>query len=273
MPTSTSTPSNPSENPGDSSGTLSEKPRTNYIQPQMTRLPALTPWRRLFRGCLGRFARLILSLLCRVDVKGLENFPAQGPALIVFNHLGDADVVVGLAYLPSCAIQALAKIDLYVEYPPLGWLMEAYGVIWVHRGVPDRRALRAALDALQRGQFVAIAPEGRESLSGGLEEGTGGAAYLALKSGAAILPVGVTGTANANVYGNLKRLRKPEITLQVGKLFNLDENELNREAVQRGTEKIMEKIAEQIPAEYRGAYKGSSFVQPTPPDSYTLHKF
>ena len=59
--------------------------------------------------------------------------------------------------------------------------MDWYGTIWVHRGRPDRRALRAALNGLAEGRMLAIAPEGRESISGELEQGTDGAAYIALR--------------------------------------------------------------------------------------------
>lgn len=232
-----------------------EKPRSPYNLPDRTRLPALTFPRRVYRRLMRRLAVLLLSLTCRVKVTGLDNFPSKGPALIVINHLGDADIIVGLAYLPSHKIQTLAKIDLLVEYPPLGWLMEAYGVIWVHRGTADRRALRAALQALNLGQFVAIAPEGRESLSGEMEAGTGGAAYLAIKTGAIILPAGVTGTSNTNVYGKIKRFRKPEITLNIGTPFFLKEQEPTQAAINRGTQEIMARIAELLPFNYRGVYK------------------
>lgn len=255
MPIQTSTPSKPPDDTPISPEFLPEKPRTPYKLPQMTRLPVLTAWRRQFRHLLHSLARLLLFLICRVKVSGLENFPAQGPALIVMNHLGDADIVLGLAFFPSLKIQTLAKVDLYVEYPPLGWIMDAYGVIWIHRGTPDRHALRAATEALQLEQFVAIAPEGRESLSGELEEGTGGAAYLAIKSGAAILPVAVTGTTNAQVYGKIKHLTRPEITMNVGNLFYLEDHELSREAIQRATQEIMNRIAELLPLAYRGVYK------------------
>jgi 1-acyl-sn-glycerol-3-phosphate acyltransferase len=75
----------------------------------------------------------------------------------------------------------------------VGPIFRAYGTIWVHRGQPDRRAIRAALDALAEGRMVALAPEGRQSLIGGLEDGNAGAAFLALKSGAPIVPIGWPG--------------------------------------------------------------------------------
>ena len=139
-------------------------------------------------------ARLLAWIFTKVEIQGLENFPSQGPAIIVANHLGDADFVLGIAFTPRPP-EVLAKAELY-NFPVLGKLMELYGVIWVHRGQPDRRALRASLQGLAEGRLISLAPEGRESLTGGLEEGTNGAAYLALKANAPILPVTFTNTEN-----------------------------------------------------------------------------
>jgi 1-acyl-sn-glycerol-3-phosphate acyltransferase len=133
--------------------------------------------------------------------------------------------------------------------------MDAYGVIWVHRGQPDRRALRAALQGLGQGRLVTIAPEGRESLSGALEEGTRGAAYLALKAGVPVIPVTLTGTENWRVYGNLKRFRRTEMSVTVGQPFYLDVPGNQRQAQEQGTLQIMRKLAEQLPEEYRGVYR------------------
>jgi 1-acyl-sn-glycerol-3-phosphate acyltransferase len=147
----------------------------------------------------------------------------------------------------------MGKVELY-DLAVVGWLMDAYGVIWVHRGQPDRRALRAALEGLQEGRIISLAPEGRESLTGSLEEGSGGAAYLALKSGAPIVPVTFTGTENARVYGNMKRLRRTPVTITVGPRFTLQDLPDRKEAIRLGTEQIMQTLAAQLPPEYRGIY-------------------
>lgn len=230
----------------------SPKPVTPRVRPEITRLPPLTPWRKAARWAIMHFIRLIVRLLTRVRISGQENTPTNGPILIVSNHLGDADLVLGLAF-SAHPVDVVSKADFY-DFPLLGWLMEMYGVIWVHRGRPDRRALHAVLDGLAEGRMIAIAPEGRESVTGALEEGTPGAAYLALKSGAPILPVTFTGTENRNVYPTLKRLRRAEISLTVGKPFYLDQSGNWRQAVDRGTQQIMLTLAKQLPPNYRGVY-------------------
>ena len=112
------------------------------------------------------------------------------------NHLGDTDTAIMLAALPV-APEALGKIELLSEYPVLWKLMDWYGTIWLHRGRVDRRALACAVQALAEGRVVTIAPEGRYTLTRGLEKGGFGAAYVALRAGVAIIPVALTGTDNA----------------------------------------------------------------------------
>ncbi len=235
-----------------------EKPRNENWRPELTRLPELTEHRLRVRARWRKAARFLLRCLTRTEVVGLENFPTEGPALVVTNHLGDADVMVGVAYFPVLP-DVIAKAELF-DTPLLGKWMDAYGVIWVHRGQPDRRTLRVALQSLGEGRMVGMAPEGRQSVTGQLEEGTGGAAYLALKAGAArnqpipIVPVALTGTENANVYGSLRRLRRGRITMTVGPAICLDMEEDWRAAVPHGTEGIMRALASLLPEEYRGVY-------------------
>lgn len=228
------------------------KPVTNIWRPELTRLPRLHWGRRLFRNFARLVARTLIRILTQATILGLEHFPSKGPALVVINHLGDADVALLLAALPV-APDGLGKIELY-DFPVLGKLMDWYGVIWLHRGRPDRRALRCALDALAEGRMVGIAPEGRYSLVRGLEEGGTGAAFLALKSGAPIIPIAMTGTQNERVYGSLRRLRRPRTTLSVGEPFRLTRRAYRSDQMRGATRQIMQALARLLPADYRGAY-------------------
>ncbi len=230
------------------------KPVTDTIRPEITFLPSLTRGRRIFRDFIRGFFRLVLRIVARIQVSGLENIPAEGPALIVANHLGDADWVVGIAFSKRHA-DTFVKAELH-DFPVLGKVLDAYGVIWVHRGQPDRRAIRAALDGFKEGRLISIAPEGRESLTGALEEGTGGAAYLAYKAKVPIVPVTFTGTENKLVLSNLKQLHRTQITLTIGAPFNLDDYPSRHEAIDHGTHKIMRMLAAQLPIEYQGVYQG-----------------
>ncbi len=229
------------------------KPRSVQAGADITRLPRMVWWRRLFRKMMKSLCRLLVATCLQMEMNGKENLPRNGPAIIVSNHLGDADMIIGIAITPRENIEVLAKSELY-EFPVLGLVMDLYGVIWVHRGQPDRRALRAALHGLEEERIIALAPEGRESLTGSLEEGTGGAAYIALKTNVPIIPVTVTGTENSRVYGNLIRFRRTRVKVSVGVPFNLKSFPDRRESIRIGTEIIMKTLASQLPQTYRGAY-------------------
>ena len=229
------------------------KPITDVWKPELVRLPKLTTTRKLFRVFGHGLVKLVAKICLNVSVEGLENFPKTGPLLIVINHIGDADAVAVVSKLPFPP-DALGKIELY-DLPVLGKLMHWYGIIWLHRGRPDIKALRAALDGLDEKRIIVIAPEGRYSVTGALEEGSGGAAYLAYKSGSPVLPIVVTGTENENVYGNLKKLRRAKVKVTVGKILQInDQLETRQEAIRQGTKQIMEALANLLPEKYRGEY-------------------
>ena len=221
--------------------------------PQADNPPVLTPGRRRFRRFVRAALRLLVWLFIDLQVNSPENLPPYKPAVVVANHLGDADVVVGVAYSPY-EVEIMAKAALY-RFPILGWLMQAYGVIWVHPGQPDRRALRLALQVLESGRMLAIAPEGRESLSGALEAGTQGAAYLAHKAGVPVAPIAFTGTENRRIYANMKRLRRTRVTLTIGKMLELAHSGDRQADLQNGTRQIMLAVARLLPPEYRGVYQ------------------
>ena len=229
------------------------KPITEIWRPDLVALPQLTAGRRLFRQLLRGLFQLVTFLTMRATVTGMENFPKRGPALIVFNHLGDADAVLMGASIPL-TIDGMGKIELN-DHWLVGPVFNAYGIIWVHRGRPDRKAMRAALDGLAQGRMVTIAPEGRQSVIGGLEEGNGGAAFLAIKSGAPIVPIAMTGTENSNIFKHLKQFKRAPVTLIVGKPFYLQEQADRQTTLRAGTRQIMESLASLLPEAYRGKYK------------------
>lgn len=236
---------------------LPPKPVAPKYQPELTRLPDHSWTRFIKRRILWMIARLLVFLRTRLTVRGLENFPRRGPGLIVLNHLGDADIVVILSQLSTWRIDILGASNLHDDFPWIGALGDMYGVIWLHRGRPDRRALSCALDALELGRFVSIAPEGRESVVGGLEEGLNGAAFLALKANVPLIPIAVTGTENPIINDFKQWGKRPPVTMTVGKPFRLESTDDRHESLRLGTERIMRELARLLPPEYQGMYRES----------------
>ncbi len=217
--------------------------------------------RAIFRRFTRSFLRLLLRLFTHLEVTGLENIPQGGPLLVAFNHLAYLDGPLVLALLPQL-VEGIALEDLY-RVPVTGQLLRLYGTIPVHRDQFDRQVIRRALRVLAEGKVLALAPEARMSLTGALEQARLGVAYLALRSGAPILPVAITGTET--VPSDLKRLRRPRLTLTVGEVIvpppQASKPQARRQQVAELTDEIMHRIAALLPPEYRGVYAPT----PTPP--------
>lgn len=147
-------------------------------------------------------ARTVLSL----RVEGAEHVPADGPVLLAGNHSGILDGPLVFFVSPRRAT-LLTKSEVFVGpwARACGWL----ALIPVHRGQADRTALKAGLAVLQGGGALGVFPEGTRG-SGAFDTVADGLAYLALRSGAAVVPIAVHGTGAALPKGRvLPRLRAP----------------------------------------------------------------
>jgi 1-acyl-sn-glycerol-3-phosphate acyltransferase len=135
----------------------------------------------LFRGLFG--------LLLRVEVEGMENVPDEGPVILCPNHIHaiDPPLVSAIVYRPAFH---MAKAELFGY---LGWILPRVGAFPVHRGRPDRQAIRTATHLLRQGRMVVIFPEGHRSATGDLGPARHGAARLSLATGAPVVPVAIRG--------------------------------------------------------------------------------
>ncbi|MFG6403409.1 MULTISPECIES: lysophospholipid acyltransferase family protein [unclassified Microbacterium] len=149
-------------------------------------------------GATYAFGRLVIAPLARMlyrpRVEGRENVPRTGPVIFASNHLSFIDSVA----IPIAAprpVHFLAKSSYFDKWASREFFT-AIGAIAVKRG-----AGQAALDALDQqrrilmdGRAVALYPEGTRSLDGRLYKGRTGVAFLALQTGAPVVPVGLVGT-------------------------------------------------------------------------------
>lgn len=199
--------------------------------------------------------KIVMSLICRVEVRGIEHVPAQGSYIVAANHVGRLEVPVVYTLLDRRDIIMLAA-EKYRENALTAWFFKQLNGIFIDRFNADYAALRETLKRLKKGGVLVMAPEGTRSKSGALIEGRDGASYLASVSGAPVIPVGVTGTRDREVLANLKRLRRSRVVLNVGPAFTLPalKSQEREEKLKEYTDEIMCQIAALLPEDYRGVY-------------------
>ena len=199
----------------------------------------------------GFLARVLWG--ARVD--GDERIPRTGPFILVSNHCSNLDPEIlgwAIGYRTNRLIHFMAKSEMR-SWPILGWLASQSGVYFVRRGEGDRSAQRFSLEALAEGRPIAMFPEGTRSRDGRLTSGKSGAALLAMRSGAPLLPVGIAGTHR--LFPGRTRIPHPSrIVIRIGEPFTLPhvpEGRLDRAALAEGTERIMTAIEGLLPPNQR----------------------
>ncbi len=150
-------------------------------------------------------------------VEGRENIPTDGPALITPNHLSFCDSIFVPAALPR-RVWAIGKGE-YMDSWKTKHIFPALGMIPINREGGD--AAQAALDTaalvLDDGRLFMIYPEGTRSRSENLHKGRTGAARLAIRCNAPIVPVGHEGTLAVQPPDSVMLKRNLPVTVRFGK--------------------------------------------------------
>lgn len=197
---------------------------------------------------------VILRILARVEVVGREHVPPTGPLVVVANHTHFVDPpVMGMSL--GRKVLLMAKQELF-RVPVIGWIVTHYDAFPVRRGEADRQAMRWALQALEMGQAVGMFPEGTRSRTGEMRSAYPGAALIAVRSGAPVLPIGIDGTDR--ILPALRRGRRATVRVVYGPTFTLQFDEKASGRLDRATEQMMRRVAELLPEWRRGAYAEKS---------------
>jgi 1-acyl-sn-glycerol-3-phosphate acyltransferase len=181
-----------------------------------------------------------------MTIDGRERIPKDGAYIVVANHTDWKDPTA-LEFMFRVAIRFMAKIEAFQMFI-LGGLMRGIGCFPVRRGEGDRRAIVMCLQVLRAGNPLGFFPEGTRSRDRKLHRAHPGVAFLARKSGAPILPVGLTGTADAKPF-------RSKIHVRVGAPFHVRDLGLHADASeQEVADAIMRRLAVLLPPEMRGHY-------------------
>lgn len=208
------------------------------------------------------FARAFLAplarLLFRPTIIGRRNVPKSGPVLLASNHLSFIDSVVITLVAPR-SVSFLAKSEYFTGTGFKGWVSRQFftgiGAVAVERsaGQAAQDALDSGLAILENGDAFAIYPEGTRSRDGRLHRGRTGVAWLALTSGAPVIPVALTGTENIQPPGS-NRIRFAKVTVQFGAPVAIGGVATSGKARREVTDDIMEAIQAMSGQEFANEY-------------------
>lgn len=193
--------------------------------------------------------RGLIAGLCRPTVIGLENVPATGGFIVAANHLSFLDSVLVQALMPR-PVAFFAKAEYFTGTGVKGALMRSFfegvGSIPVQRGqqAASVQALKTLLAMLEHGDGVGIYPEGTRSRDGLLYRGRTGVGWLALTTGAPVVPVGLLGTERLQPAG-ARWIRPQHFTMKIGEplYFERTGPDHSLPARRQATDTVMDAIA------------------------------
>lgn len=201
-------------------------------------------WYSSWKGLLSAF----FWLLFRLRVEGREHEPPAGPVLAVCNHTSAVDPPIAGVALRRRAWY-MAKEEL-LRTPVLGALLRSVGTFPVRRGEADRQSIRTALEVLRRGQVLLMFPEGTRSPDGRPLPAEPGAALLALRTGAPVLPMAIIGTQRAMPKGARLPRRTP-VTVRMGPTITVPRHDgrIDRAMLDEWGRRFMAAIAALLPSD------------------------
>jgi 1-acyl-sn-glycerol-3-phosphate acyltransferase len=166
-------------------------------------------WWHVARGAVELFCRVYF----RVEIKGRQHLPPSGPYVIAPVHRSNVDTLL-TGCLTRRRIRFMGKDSLW-KYRWSGAFFSSLGGFPVHRGTPDREALRRSEEALRGGEPVVLFPEGTRQSGPTVQPLFEGAAFVAARAGVAIVPVGIGGSEWAMPRGK-KGIRPVKVVMVVG---------------------------------------------------------
>ena len=211
--------------------------------------------------------RTLISGSCRPTVIGLENVPREGPFIVAPNHLSFFDSVIVQALMPR-PVAFFAKAEYFTTKGIKGRAMKAFfesvGSIPVERGeqAASVQALKTLLDILESGKGIGIYPEGTRSRDGILYRGRTGVGWLALTTGAPVVPVGLIGTDKLQP-ADTNGFRPQHFTMKVGEPLSFHKTGPDHSLPERRqvTDKIMDAIAALSGQERSTSYNQNKSVE------------
>ena len=201
----------------------------------------LNPHKTLFYRGVALLIRGLAALFFRPSVRGRHHIPLEGPVLVAPIHRSNLDFAFTLFISPR-KVFFMAKDSLF-KVPGLGTALIALGAFPVKRGTADREAMRSAEEVLRAGHALILFPEGTRKYGPTVEPLHDGAMFIAARTGATVVPVGISGTDRALPDG-AKFPRPVKVRVVVGEAIAAPAGEGRpaRSAIADKTEELRAKL-------------------------------
>jgi 1-acyl-sn-glycerol-3-phosphate acyltransferase len=207
------------------------------------------------------FLRWVMRMLVYTVLFGLftqvgrERVPRQGPLMVCANHISTLDPPLIPAFLPRNDSWSMAKAEYFEKSWLQTWIFTAFHAFPVTRHSADRAAIRRATAILRENHLLVLYPEGTRITSGGLHRPEPGAGFIALLTGAPVLPVAVTGSRGVLGKG-FKLPRRAPLRLEFGEPFRIASRlpDGGKVGHQEASDLIMLAVAELLPEDLRGEF-------------------
>lgn len=198
----------------------------------------------LLRGALYLFADW--------SVKGREHVPLSGPLIVVANHQSNMDPPLLAVSIPR-RFNFMAKNGLFAN-PLAARFLKAYGAFSINQDVVNISAIQSSVQILKDDGALVVFPEGTRS-PGAMKKAMSGVGMIAIRSGAPILPVGITGTESIGPPWQIA-IPKGSFRINIGKPFSLPtlDSTSGHSRFEEVTNMIMRRVADLLPNQYQGVY-------------------
>ncbi len=174
------------------------------LQQRAQRIAAKRASMRVYRT-VRRIIIMVLYTYFRVQRRGLEHLDVTGPVIVASIHRSNLDTPM-LAGMTQRRLRTLSKESLFANRY-FGTFLASLGAFPVRRGTADREAMREAVKMLEAGEQLVVFPEGARQSGPEVGEVFDGVSYLASRTGAPVVAVGIAGTEQAMPPG--VRLPRP----------------------------------------------------------------
>lgn len=161
----------------------------------------------------------------RTRVVGKHNIPASGPFLLAPIHRSNIDTPLAAA-VTSRRMRFMGKDSIW-KFKPIGWIVSALGAFPVTRGSADREALKRCIAVLEAGEPLVLFPEGTRQSGPIVQPLFDGAAYVAVKAGVPIIPVGIGGSEGVMPKGS-KMIYPKKCVVVVGEPIVVPRDDMGR---------------------------------------------